>query len=145
MQRRVAHCCALSTLRASLTPYRSSDRSVTVICACGKWLTGEMGRDKNAASLNGELHMKTKRLYLYRLSQDSVTGYDVYTDCVVAAHSVDAAKSVHPSGRLLTELHHSCSDWPNAKYPDAITVELIGNAAPHIKPLEIICASFHAG
>lgn len=87
---------------------------------------------------------------LYKLSQDVNTGYDTYSDCVVAALSADTARLIHPS---CTEEQWWLDDdeehynWKLAEWasPNDVKAEYIGVAAPNIQPGQVICASFHAG
>ena len=47
---------------------------------------------------------------LYHISQDAVSGYDTYSDAVVAAESEQDAKNIHPDGaRTLKE--KADEDW----------------------------------
>lgn len=78
---------------------------------------------------------------LYRLSQDDETGYDTYSDCVVAAVDEEAARHIRPDGG---------TEWASmfggtwARYPNLVKVELIGTAVEGTVS-GVICASFHAG
>ena len=82
--------------------------------------------------------MRTKKLKLYRISQDSNTGYDTYDSAVVAAPDPTAAAQIHPSGYTDRWWH---STWCSPEY---VEVELIGTAAAGVTQ-GVICASFNAG
>ena len=86
---------------------------------------------------------------LYHLTQETVTGYDTYSDCVVVAPSREAAQQIHPNfskSKLADaiKLNHPWIyfAWPQ---PDQVTVTYIGEAATHLIEGTVICASFHAG
>lgn len=99
---------------------------------------------------------KSKILYLYHCSQDDNSGYDTYSDCVVAAYSQQEAKETSPdtyykwkdgawyfvysNGEEKIQEGNPTS-WTS---PDKVTVQRIGIATKRIKP-GIICSSFHAG
>lgn len=80
---------------------------------------------------------------LYHISQSVNTGYDTYSDAVVAAETENEARFTHPSEYKNPwdgePEYYDC--WCAA---DKVNVRLIGVAADYIKP-GIICASFHAG
>lgn len=86
------------------------------------------------------------RLKLYYVEQGIVTGYDTYSDMVVAAYSPDEARLTHPAQYKegLKEVTDSYDSWPGKDKAKFITVKLLGNATKDVKP-GVICASFHAG
>ena len=75
---------------------------------------------------------------LYIISQSTNTGYDTYSDAVVAAESSLTARRINPNG----EWEEDYSSWADS--PDQVTVELIGTAIEGTEE-GIILASFHAG
>jgi hypothetical protein len=80
-----------------------------------------------------------QRLNLYLISA-TLQGYDVYDSAVVAAESEEAARHIHPSGRLYKE-EDRYGSWVD---PGKVTVEHIGRALPGAS-VGVICASFNAG
>lgn len=92
---------------------------------------------------------------LYLIERPDEGGYDIYSDAVVAAESVERAKLIHPSGDRWSK----APDWAEHNYcwmsdhgftdsgswvtPDQVQVKLIGTAESG--PERVICASFHAG
>lgn len=96
-------------------------------------------------------------LNLYHISQTDISGYDTYSDAVVAASSEQDAKRIHPCTTWwyydANDPYHlihipvpddwSNSDWTND--PDHVTATLIGVADPSITEEKVICASYHAG
>ena len=96
--------------------------------------------------------MVEKPLYLYHVSQTATTGYDTFSDFVVACYSEEEARQTDPRGNYTWESDawrrakedvssYVASYWCN---PDQVTVKLLGVANEAVKP-GIICASFHAG
>ena len=83
--------------------------------------------------------MSTKKLKLYRISQDSNTGYDTYDSAVVAAPDPTTAAQIHPDGDSTRWSHYA---WCSG--PENVEVELIGTAAAGVTQ-GVICASFNAG
>ena len=79
-------------------------------------------------------------MYLYKLTQTEVCGYDTYDSCIVAANSVEEAKQINPNGYWQTENRYL--SWPFP--PDPVSVEFIGLADPEIKE-GVILASFNPG
>lgn len=92
-------------------------------------------------------------LNLYLISQTKNDDYDTYSDAVVAAENEAQAKTIHPDGRTLPpaaalDEDGDPIDWQYRTWvtnPQDVTARLIGKAAEGVKPLEVICASFHAG
>jgi hypothetical protein len=82
---------------------------------------------------------------IYHLSQELVTGYDTYSDCVVIAETRESAQLMHPSGRPLTNSgREPCySDWPKARDASSIEVTYLGPS--HETEARVVCSSFHAG
>jgi hypothetical protein len=79
---------------------------------------------------------------IYYLSQDSVTGYDTYSDCVVIAESESDAKTISPTGHEMDGSNEYYLEWP--KSVDEIECEEIGTANENQKR-GVVCSSFHAG
>jgi len=81
---------------------------------------------------------------IYLISADT-SGYDVYSDAVVAAETEEAARITHPS-KFIKETDWSGDAWAIMIWApvNRVTVKLIGSAAPGIEPC-VICSSFHAG
>ncbi len=79
---------------------------------------------------------------LYRLTQNDVTGFDTYSNVIVAAYTVGQAAHIRPDGRLWGE-ERDFPEWTD--HPENVKVELIGQAADHIKDGDILCSSYHAG
>jgi hypothetical protein len=78
---------------------------------------------------------------LYKISQTENTGYDTYSDAVVAAENDEEARNIHPSKLFdgdWKNMSRSCGWCSN---PDKVTVEFIGVAQSLIKK-GIICSSF---
>ena len=79
---------------------------------------------------------------LYLISQSVNTGYDTYSDAVVAAESEEQARNIHPDGTPESkDDYFRRSTWAPVK---DVQVELIGIAKDGTK-VGVICASFHAG
>lgn len=93
---------------------------------------------------------------LWRISQDANSGYDTFSDAIVAAETEELAKSTHPDGSYqwigsawqatrpdgttyIDDMRYSA--WVKA---DQVEVEYIGEAKGGT-PAGVICASFHAG
>lgn len=78
---------------------------------------------------------------LYFISQNVVSGYDTYSDAVVAALNEADAKNTHPDGRKEWDGKiEYYSGWSKA---NDVNVKLIGIAIAHL-PAGVICASFNA-
>lgn len=77
-------------------------------------------------------------MFIYKISQTVVTGYDTYSDAVVAAENEELARKTHPSKWGVVWHGDWCEDTADVK------VELLGTAEPSIKA-GVIVASFHAG
>lgn len=96
-------------------------------------------------------------MYLYRISQTKVDGFDTYSEAVVCAESPEAAKDVHPAGTWKSEFgiylwgeeydpeEDVRYDWVQRDELDLIHVEYLGVADSSIAPGRVVCASFHAG
>lgn len=80
---------------------------------------------------------------LYYLSQDKVSGYDTYSDCVVCAENEKDAISIDPSTNNIcpTEDLRDYATWCLQK---DVKAEYIGEAVEELKR-GVICSSFHAG
>jgi hypothetical protein len=102
-------------------------------------------------------------LYLYLLSQNTCRGYDTYSSAVVAAHSEEEARQIHPAGdrvwRRPVTSHRDhdvgrtwcfvvggcagCQSWPA---PEEVKVRRIGVVEdPQIMDGDVLCKSFRAG
>jgi hypothetical protein len=78
---------------------------------------------------------------LWRISQETNSGYDTYDSAVVAADDEAAARLVNPDGEWNRDrgwMGSWCHD------PSEVKVDLIGEAAPDIVA-GIVVASFNAG
>lgn len=78
---------------------------------------------------------------LWFISQSENTGYDTYSDAVVAAETEDKARMTHPGGDEWNGKKDTWSTWTSA---DRVRVKLIGEAINGTEA-GVICASFHAG
>jgi hypothetical protein len=95
-------------------------------------------------------------VYLWRLSQDVVGGYDTFDSCVVAAVDEASAKRVHPS-EFVGAFDDSTSAWLDSKgnpprrplqnwapHPDRVVAKRIGATAIYAAGA-VVCTSFNAG
>ena len=73
---------------------------------------------------------------LFKISQIVNTGYDTYSDAVVAAPDMETARNMSPSYDP-----DPMDEWTK---PENVTVEYLGEAAPHLGE-GFICKSYHAG
>ena len=83
---------------------------------------------------------------LYLISQTENGGYDTFDSAVVAAPDENAAKEMHPDGKLLkTSLDWKAetATWCHSKRK--VKVEYLGIAVKGTKRGDIICRSFNAG
>ena len=98
---------------------------------------------------------------LYLLTQITVSGYDVYTEAVVAANNEKQAREIHPAGGVYFDYERKAwlysdglvyqgsgsvfLDWP--KHPLYVTATLIGDYidSDPFYAGRVICASFYAG
>jgi hypothetical protein len=85
-----------------------------------------------------------EQMKLFLISQTENQGYDTYDSAVVCAPDEDAARMMDPGGinGELANFDKKLSSWCTSA--DNVTVELIGDAAPHV-PVGVVCASFNAG
>jgi len=74
---------------------------------------------------------------LFLISQEEYNGYDTYDSAVVCAPDENYARNMNPS-----TVPHDWNEWANS--PDQVTVQYLGDAAPHIE-VGVICASYNAG
>lgn len=86
---------------------------------------------------------------LYRISQTVNTGWDTYSDAVVAAESEDEARKIHPYANEWGEEWHEADErlWGSGTWahePSQVAVEYLGEACAEVKR-GVVCASFHAG
>jgi len=85
---------------------------------------------------------------LWKISQSAVTGYDTYSDAVVAAPNEKVAKTIHPQtypGLIIIPVpddEYISQTWTND--PAKVTAEFLGNAKKGTL-VGVICHSFHAG
>lgn len=91
-------------------------------------------------------------LYLYKITQSKVRGYDTYSDAVVVATNAVAATHIHPSDSTLQwkrgkwyETDGDTHDWGEWCGPQNVTAVMIGTAAEGLADRTIVCASYHAG
>jgi hypothetical protein len=96
---------------------------------------------------------RRKEINLYRISQTVQSGFDTYSDAIVAADSSEDAALIHPNSHYRFFRGWpiaNTSEWGEAPErgwvdnPDQVKVEFIGVALPTIEK-GVICASFHAG
>lgn len=84
-------------------------------------------------------------LKLYHLT-GAYSGYDVYTDAIVAAYSSKQARKMHPSGDYkkdpLNPEHWKNSRGVWADKPEEVNSTFIGIAAKSIKEPTIITTAF---
>jgi hypothetical protein len=78
---------------------------------------------------------------LWLISQDTNNDYDTYDSAIVAAHSEDEAKAIHPGGGP-QRWNDNYPCW--AKTPDEVKAEFIGIAHGTVEP-GVVLASFNAG
>jgi hypothetical protein len=77
---------------------------------------------------------------LWHISQDENSGYDTFSDAVVAAETEDDARHTLPADWIDIS-DEEYSSWCDFKF---VKVTHIGTANSDIKA-GVICASFHAG
>ena len=87
--------------------------------------------------------MRTKKMYLWLISQTMNQDYDTYDSAVVAAETIKKARYTSPS--------EFCENWDGKAVAydswcaaDYVKVTLLGLAIEGTKP-GVICASFNAG
>ena len=80
---------------------------------------------------------------LWLISQDRNGKYDVYSDAVVAAETIEEAKMIHPSGyhKDWDGTQDTYDTWCNVEF---VKCHMIGTAKAGTK-MGVICAAFHAG
>lgn len=78
---------------------------------------------------------------LYHISQSVNTGYDTYSDAVVAAEHAHLAQLIHPSGDGWPSRPRFHNEWCE---PSEVKAVLIGVAVEGTQE-GVICASYHAG
>ena len=91
---------------------------------------------------------------LYHLTQNVVTGYDTYSDCIVCAESEEEARNIHPSEFRKGYDGHWWFQYETGEEIDddgggwckisEVKVREIGTANHNIE-VGLICSSFHAG
>jgi hypothetical protein len=79
---------------------------------------------------------------LYLLTQDEVTGYDIFDSMVVCAKNEDDARVIHPDvySKDPWSTQRYCRSWCGS--PAKVIVKLIGTAKPGTKA-GIVCSSFN--
>jgi hypothetical protein len=77
---------------------------------------------------------------LWHIWQHKATGYDTYSDAVVAAETEEEARLINPRGEWETEPRYA--SW--ATDPKDVQVKYLGEATEGIEK-GVICSSFHAG
>jgi len=81
---------------------------------------------------------------LFILSQDEVSGYDTYSDCIVCAEDEKEAILINPSNKCYSNEEieeYGIEEWCT---PKDVKCEYIGEAKEGLEK-GVICASFHAG
>lgn len=88
--------------------------------------------------------VESKKMNLYLISQTEVTGYDTYSDAVVAAKSAKRASAIHPRGNNEGWKEDVAPSWCSS--PMLVKVEYLGKACKAQSRKEgVICASFRSG
>jgi len=82
---------------------------------------------------------------LYLLEQSVNTGYDTYSDCVVAADTDEEARLIRPDYQDWNDDTFSLSFSGWVARPEQVQVTFIGIAHPANVKKGIVCKSFHAG
>ena len=82
---------------------------------------------------------------LYKVWQDTIHGYDTFSDMVVCARSAEAARCMHPYDKKYPDLDN-WTEAPNTWCHTAAEaiVEYLGEAKNGLLP-GVICTAFHAG
>ncbi len=71
-------------------------------------------------------------------------GWDQYSHALVVAESKEDARTIHPDGQDEWNKPSSYGTW--CKSPKDVTdVTYVGEAGSHLKPGDVVIASFHAG
>jgi len=82
---------------------------------------------------------------LYLLTRTDQVGYDEFVSFVVCAKSKTEALTIHPAYTLKYPKFNTgegtCPSWA----PKNIKIEYLGEAAPHLCVVCVICSSFNAG
>ena len=95
---------------------------------------------------------RSKEMKIYRISQDTNTGYDTFSEAIVSAPNELTAKMTHPSQGYQNiqwwtdEMVKGVKNYKRegwCHYSD-VNVELLGYARPEIGQ-GVISSSFHAG
>lgn len=82
-------------------------------------------------------------LNLYLISAPT-TGWDVYSEAVVAAKNEEDAATIHPDGTTTLPCVGTYYGGSWVGKPEKVTVVLVGKAIKGTKR-GVVCASFHAG
>ena len=88
--------------------------------------------------------LMTSKMKLWKVTNNTVTGYDTYDAVIVAAETEEEARMIHPSTYEKNwdgKVSRSWAEWGAAKDN---TVEYIGTTDREI-PKGVILASFNAG
>lgn len=86
---------------------------------------------------------------LYKLTQDTCTGFDTYSAIIVAARNPERAAMINPKGLIYDSDDCDADDW-NHHYAwaishDQVKVKRIGEAVMSIDENTVILTSFNAG
>lgn len=84
----------------------------------------------------------TLKLYLLCGTE---SGYDTYSEIIVAADSEKQASLISPRGEIHPWPQRICATWCVSNDPSKIEVKYLGEASPIFKPNEVILTSFNAG
>ena len=83
---------------------------------------------------------------LYKLTQDTCTGFDTFKEILVAAKNPEDAVNINPKGVLFSD---DSDDWNHgyswAFKPSDVKAERIGEASTHIVNAQVVMVSFNAG
>lgn len=88
---------------------------------------------------------KEKQLKLYLISQTKNNNYDTYDSAVVAAESIEDAKTIHPSPYIKGRWWEDFDDYTSwVNYLNDIEVEYLGESKLEMKR-GVVCSSYNAG
>lgn len=84
---------------------------------------------------------------IYRISQDTNSGYDTYDSAIVIASNEEEARNIHPNG--IVDYMNQDKDWYHFTWtePHNVKVELISHIVGEYYFVNgtVLCASFNAG
>ena len=83
-------------------------------------------------------------MWLYKLTQTEVTGWDTWDACIVAASSEEEAKGIHPRSEWDSENCWEDYGYGWASSPENVTATLIGETHSFLTPC-VVLSSFNAG